>query len=305
MTDAFSRFTGTILPRVGMVVLAVITGCKPTRPPSPAPTAAVRVVSLAPSITEMVCAVGAATQLVGRTTVCDFPPGAVAGVPVIGEFGAPSLERLLAARPGIVLYADMADPTLAAKLTRAGLRQARIPCTRLDEIPAALIAVGQFVHREEQARALAADLAGRIQRARETAVPAGHRPRVLMLIWNDPLTAVGRNSFLADLLALAGGQNLGESVDRDYFQVSSEWVLTRNPDVILCFFMTPGRSPRDLLAGQSGWGRVKAVQTGRVYDGFDNNLFLRPGPRVMEGMESLRRCLAEPPEADRDHAPPP
>lgn len=294
------QYSVAMLPRAFIVLLAALvlaTGCKPATRPPPVPAGAVRVVSLAPSVTEMICALGGGTQLVGRTTVCDYPPEIVARVPVVGEFGAPSLERLVAVKPDVTLYADIADQTIAAKLTRAGLRHTRILCTRLNEIPVALVAVGKAIHREETARALATGLEQRLQAARQAVPPPSQQPRVLMLIWNDPLTAVGRNSFLADLLALAGGRNVGDSVDRDYFQVSSEWVLTQNPEIILCFFMTPGVSPRHLLLKQSGWSRVGAVQSGRIYDGFDNNLVLRPGPRVMEGMESIRRCLRAPANA--------
>lgn len=278
---------------IGCLATAVLAaGCKPAGPIVPAPAGPVRVVSLAPSITEIVCAVGAADQLVGRSSACDVPTDVVARVPVIGAFGVPSIERILAVKPGIVLYTDIADASMAQKLERAGLPQARITCTRLDDIPPAIEAVGRTVHRETQAQELAANLTHQIQAARSRAEAINPRPRVLVLIWNDPLTAAGRNGFLSDLVALAGGQNLGDSVNRDYFQVSGEWVLAQNPDVILCFFMAGNKPVRQTILEQSGWGRVKAVQTGRVYDGFDNNLILRPGPRVMEGAEAIRRCLA-------------
>ena len=272
-----------------------LTGCKPaTRPAAtPLPTGPVRVVSLTPSITEIICAIGAGDQLVGRTSACDYPPDIVARIPVVGEFGVPSLERVLAAKPDIVLFGDMADESMVQKLARVGLRQARVRCTRLDDVPTAIVAVGKYVHREAQANALAADLQRRIREARERTAPLQQRPRVLVLIWNDPLTAAGRNGFLSDLVTLAGGRNIGDTVDRDYFQVSGEWVIMQDPDIIVCFFMSNGKSGRQTVLGQPGWTGVKAVKTGRVYDGFDNNLVLRPGPRLLEGMESIRRCIDE------------
>ncbi len=274
------------------LLLMAIVGCKPTPQSSPAPAGPVRVVSLAPSITEIVCAVGAADQLVGRSSACDVPADVVAKVPVIGAFGVPSIEKILAVKPGVVLYADIADESMAQKLERAGLPQARIKCTRLDDIPPAIQAVGRIVQREAQARELAVSLERQIQAARSKAAAVQQRPRVLVLIWNDPLTAAGRNGFLSDLVALAGGQHIGDAVNRDYFQVSGEWVLAQNPDVIFCFFMAGNKAVRQTILNQSGWSRVNAVKTGRVYDGFDNNLVLRPGPRVMEGAEAIRRCLA-------------
>jgi iron complex transport system substrate-binding protein len=273
------------------LLLAALTGCKPA-PTAVAPaTGQVRVVSLAPSITEIVCAVGAADQLVGRTSACDVPADIVARVPVIGAFGVPSIERILAVKPGIVLYADIADESMAQKLERAGLTQARIKCTRLDDIPSAIQAVGRYVHHEEEARELTATLNRQIREIRARTAALDRQPSVLVLIWNDPLTAAGRDGFLSDLVALAGGRHIGDTIHRDYFQVSSEWVLAQNPDIIFCFFMAGNRPVRQTILQQSGWGRVKAVQTGRVYDGFDNNLVLRPGPRVLEGVEAIRRCI--------------
>jgi iron complex transport system substrate-binding protein len=250
------------------------------------------VVSLAPNITEIVCAVGAADQLVGRTSACDVPPDVVARTPVVGDFGVPSIERILAVKPGMVLYTDIADESMGQKLSRAGLQHARIKCTRLADIPPAIQTVGRYVGHEEQAQALTADLEHRIQEVRARTASLTQRPSVLVLIWNDPLTAAGRNGFLADLVTLAGGRHIGDAIDRDYFQVSGEWVLAQNPDIIFCFFMAANRPVRQTILQQSGWGRVKAVQTGRVYDGFDNNLVLRPGPRVMAGVEAIRRCIS-------------
>ena len=279
------------LKAVMLTGLVLLAGCRPTPGPTPVPSGRVRVASLAPSVTEIVCAIGAADLLVGRTTACDYPPDVVAKVPVIGGFGAPSLERLLAIRPDIVLYPDLADASIGPKLDRAGLRHARIACTRLNDIPAAIRTVGGHLHREKPANLLADELTRQIGAARASAA-TGQCPRVLVLIWNDPLTAAGRNSFLSEVVALAGGRNVGDDIARDYFQVSGEWVLTRNPDVVLCFFMANGGSVRQSVMQLPGWTRVKAVETGRVYDGFDNNLILRPGPRVMEGVRAIRACLA-------------
>lgn len=283
------RHTGII---VASLALLILTGCKPQRPvPSPQ-VHLPRVVSLAPSITEIVCALGATNQLVGRSSACDYPPDVVTRIPVVGNFGVPSLERLLVVKPDSVLYTDLADMSLDQKLRRIGLNPVRIVCNRLDEIPAALLQVGRLVGRETQAVTQADTLKSRIaqNRAALTNVP---RPRVLALICNDPLMAAGKDSFISDLVTLAGGQNVGDEINRDYFQVSSEWVVSRDPEIILCFFMANGSPVRQVIMQQPGWGRVKAIQLGRVYDGFDNNLVLRPGPRVMEGLDLIRPYIKD------------
>ena len=263
------------------------------RKPEPATgTGQQRVVSLAPSVTEIVCAVGGAGLLVGRTSACDYPPADVARIPVIGGFGAPSLERLIAARPTLVLDVDLADETLAAQLQAAGLRRERIRCRGLDDIPGALLQAGALLHREEAARGLADSLRARIAALRREDTGVTNRPSVYVEIWSDPLTTVGRGTFISDLVHLAGGLNIGDAVEREYFTVSPEWVLARDPDVILCLYMAPDAGVRDQVLKRSGWQNLGAVRRGAVYDGFDNNVVLRPGPRVLEGIKAIRAALA-------------
>lgn len=277
-----------------MLVLALLgtilsSGCKPPPPPPP-PGHLPRVVSLAPSLTEMVCAIGGADQLVGRSSACDYPADTVKSIPIVGGFGAPSPERLLVAKPDAVFYTGLADLTLAPKLRQIGLNPVPVPCSRLDDIPAAISLVGRHLRREPAANALAESLRQQIEACR-SAIPTSPPPRVLVLIWNDPLTAAGRNTFIADLVRLAGGQNIGDEITRDYFQVSGEWVLDHNPEIIFCFFMAGKESVKQQIIQRKGWERVAAIRDGCVYDGFDNNLVLRPGPRVMQGLELIRPCI--------------
>ena len=282
-----------------LLLSSLATGCRKAEQPAPVTVAAgsLRVVSLAPSITEIVCALGAGDQLVGRSSACDYPPDVIKRVPVVGGFGVPSLERLINVHPDLVLYADMADDTFARRLERAELRNARVRCTRLEEIPPAIRLVGILLHHDAPAKALAEKLEKGFQEARAKAPPPGQRPSCLIVIWHDPLTAAGRNSFLSDLVSLAGGRNVGDEIDRDYFQVSGEWVQAHDPAVILCFVMAGNTSIRDVLARQPGWDRLKAMRTGRVFTDFDNNVMLRPGPRVLEALAILQKTLAGQPPA--------
>lgn len=274
------RYMRGIFAGIGILLLA---GCKPAAPAMSLADRSPHLISLAPSITEIVCALGASDQLVGRSSACDYPPDIVKRVPVVGSFGVPSLEQVLVAKPDSVLYSDLADMALDGKLRRVGLKPVRITCNRLDEIPDAMIEVGRQLRREPAARVMADDLRRQIEKFRNSRPPAS-RPRALVLIWNNPLTAAGKNSFISDLVTLAGGQNVGDEIDRDYFQVSGEWVLSRDPDLIFCFFMAGTTPVRQTVMQRAGWDQLKAVRTGRVYDGFDNSLVLRPGPRVMKGV---------------------
>jgi len=290
------------------------SGCTP-RQPDPAPEGP-RIVSLAPNLTEIVCAVGALDALVGRTSACDYPPEIIKSVPVIGGFGAPSMDRLLKTRPTLILDVALEDETVANLMTQLGVRRVRVPCATLDDIPTAVLTVGRLAHFESAAQPLAERIRRKVAERRavleERKASGQTTPTVFVEIWGDPLMTVGRNSFVSELVALAGGRNLGNEVtDKDYFPVSSEWVIARNPDIILCLYMTKGsgRTTDDSqqtsetgdpkskiwirLAGRTGWAQIKAIREGNVYGGFDNNLILRPGPRVLQGIEALQTCIQQ------------
>jgi len=280
-----------ILPLFLALATGLAPGCAKRAPESPAGD--VRIVSLAPNITEIVCALGARNKLVGRTSACNFPPDLVGGVPVIGGFGAPSLEMLLAATPTLILEVDLADETLGHKIDNLGVRRERVACGNLDEISEAVAAIGTLIGEEKRGQELVDELAVGIAKARLRARAVTNRPAVLVEVWGDPITTAGRGSFVSELVELAGGRNIGDEVNKPYYQVSPEWVVSRDPEVIVCLYMAHSAPVRETVMRRSGWASVSAVRTGRVHDGLNNDRLLRPGPRVLEGAEELRRRIQE------------
>lgn len=265
-------------------------GCGPRALPSAPPAGAERVVSLAPNLTEIVCAVGAAGLLVGRSSACDYPPEIVARLPVAGDFGRPATERLLALRPTLVLAADLEDKTLPEGLRRAGIRFEVVNCRTLDDIPCAIREVGRLCGREAEAEALA----GRIERGiaeRRSAAAAPARPVVYAELWHDPILTVGAGSFISEMIGLAGGRNLGDTVAREYFEASPEWVLAANPDVILGLGMDGVADLEARLRARPGFAALRAVRERRMVTGIPPDLLLRPGPRVLEATDELKRRL--------------
>ncbi len=261
-----------------------------SRGPQPlSETTGERVVSLAPNLTEIVCAIGAGNLLVGRTSACDYPPEAVKNVPVVGGFGTPSLDTLIRANPTIVIEVALEDERIGKMIEQLGVRRATIKCATLDDIPSAIITAGALLDRAEAAGLLAETISNRIAQLREE--PRGG-PTVYVEIWGDPLMTVGRGSFVSDLVSLAGGRNIGDEItDREYFSVSPEWVIARDPEVIICLYMSDARTIGDSVAARTGWSRVSAVQTGRVQGGLESSLALRPGPRVLDGIKMLQDCI--------------
>ncbi len=281
----------SLLPRLWIAACLMLfwAGCAP---PVAVPGAGTpqRIVSLAPSLTEILFAIGAGERVVGRTEVCDYPPAAT-NLPVAGGFGRPSLEGLAALRPTHVWYVDLEDQGLPALFARLGWSGERIPCTRLDDIPAAVVALGVRTRCDAAAARLAAGLRGGIAARRAAAARDAEPPSVLVVVWWEPLMTVGRDSFIADIVALAGGRLVTAGIGRDYFTVSDEWALRQNPGVILCI---DGASPGTALArlrGATGWRALDAVMRGRVHDTFDLDVLCRPGPRVLDAVDQVRAAL--------------
>ncbi|MBT3193039.1 MAG: ABC transporter substrate-binding protein [Verrucomicrobia bacterium] len=150
--------------------------------------------------------------------------------------------------------------------------------------------IGKLTGNEADARELAAALSRRLLELRAAEVPSP-RPSVYAEIWHDPMTTIGSGTFLSDLIALAGGKSIGDGAGSDYYQISPESVLSSNPDVVLCLYMGKGEGASGALKARPGWQHLKAVQTSAVYDSLNNDILLRPGPRVLEGVAILRACL--------------
>ena len=250
------------------------------------------IVSLAPSITEMVYAIGAGGLLVGRTSACDWPPEA-AKIPVVGAFGKPSLEILAGLSPDLVLDTDLADENMGAKIAELNIRRERLAVRAPEDIPPALRKLGKLTGNTERADSLARIIEKGLETFRNRTDTPAFPPRVYLEIWDDPLWTGGKDSYVSALISYAGGRNIGDAVEKEYFEVSPEWVIRQNPDIIACMYMARESDVAAKVASRPGWEHTAAVKNGRIYDDFDNNIFLRPGPRVLEGIEQLRRIIEE------------
>ncbi|MFZ4525245.1 MAG: cobalamin-binding protein [Chlorobium sp.] len=253
-------------------------------------TAKPRIVSLAPSLTEMIFAIGAGDQLVGRTTACDWP-AAAARVPVIGAFGQPSLELLASIHPDLVIDVDLADEETGKKISALGITRETVSCKSPDDIPVVLKKLGKLTGHTREADSLALTISNGLASFKQKAQNLKKKKTVYLEIWNDPFWTGGNGSYTSSLIACAGGQNIGDVVQKDYFEISQEWVIKKNPDVIACMYMAKESTAADNVLNRPGWSSIAAVKNHQVYDRFDNSLFLRPGPRVLEGIEQLSRTI--------------
>lgn len=260
------------------------------------PAPANRIVSLAPNLTEILLRLGASDRLVGRSSACREPASQVRDIPVAGDFGTPNLEMLARLHPDAVVTTAFSDPGQQAKLEGMGLRVHAIPTRRVSDIPRAIRFLGALSGKGAEAETAARDLETRIEKSRQTVQP--RPPAVYLEIWGDPLTTAGADSFLTDVIELAGGRSIFADTPGDYFVVSPEAVAARNPDVMV--FLQPMESAHALRIARSrpGWNRLGAVRGERVRTLPHPDDVQQPGWNVMEGVEQLRSCLKDA-EAER------
>ena len=280
-----------LLPVCLTLLLLLAAGCTQNTNRKPrAATGKPTIVSLAPSMTEMIFAIGAGDQLVGRTNACDWP-AAVSKVPVVGAFGRPSLEVLAAIHPDLVVDVDLADEEMGKKISALGIQQESIACKSPDDIPAALRKLGKLTGHTREADSLALSISKGLAQFKTDAGRQKNKKSVYLEIWNDPFWTGGKGSYTSELVACAGGRNIGDAVEKEYFEISQEWVIEKSPEVIACMYMAKTSSAADNVMNRPGWRSIAAVKHRQVYDRLDNNLFLRPGPRVLEGVAQLHRMI--------------
>jgi iron complex transport system substrate-binding protein len=257
----------------------------------------VRIVSLVPSVTEVMFALGAQDRLVGRTDYCDYPP-AVSSRPSVGGMINPSLERIVSLRPDLVVATDEGNrEETIQQLHRVGLPVYLVHATRVSEMLEMIERVGEVTGRQAAVPALVAHITRRIDAVR-TAVRPFPSPRVLYVLWPDPLIVPGRQAHLTEMIELAGGRSITADDGEAYPRFSLEAAVARAPEVIILADHAGGGS----VAGKASpekWQRltsVPAIQAGRIHS-VDLGVLHRYGPRVADGLEILARIIH--PEAFR------
>lgn len=257
--------------------------------PSPAtsPQAPARIVSLAPSVTETLFALGAGARVVAVSDYCDYPPEATK-LPRVGSFNAPNVEAVLAERPDVVIgLPSPGNHENVLTMRRLGVRVEIVDPERLADLPAATRTIAAAAGVANAGERLVATMAQEMDAVRAK-VAGAPKPRVLMLVGQDPLIAVGPESFLGEMLVEAGAVNVappGEAWPR----LNVEVAIAADPEIIVdCSMGTEAGT-----ATLEYWTRfpsIRAVKDRRVYP-FRSFEALRPGPRLARALEELARLL--------------
>ncbi|MGA2504524.1 MAG: cobalamin-binding protein [Anaerolineales bacterium] len=251
-----------------------------------------RVVSLAPANTEILFAIGAGAQVVGRDETSDYPAVALS-LPTIGGYSGFNLEAIVALHPDLVLAGGINTPELVSSLEQLGLTVYFLPNPNtLEEMYTNLETVAKLTGHETETAALVDSLKSRVAAVDSKIKPLSNSPTVYYeLDATDPTKpyTAGPGSFVDLLIDRAGGINIGADLFTKWAQISLEQLVVANPGIIILGDSAYGETPAK-VAARPGWGTLTAVQTGQIY-AFDDNLVSRPGPRLVDGLEALAKLL--------------
>jgi iron complex transport system substrate-binding protein len=248
-----------------------------------------RIVSLAPSNTEILFAVGAGDQVVGVTNYCDYPYNfsawvAAGNMSSIGSYWQPAIEPIIALNPDLVIGSGGgASDEAASKLRNLGYTVLLLDAKNLNDVLDDIYLVGQATNHSDQAASLVSSLRTRIDTVTNKVANATTIPKVYDEVSDDPLMAAGPNTFIDDLITLAGGQNIFDDASSQWPIVSSDSIISKNPDVIL--------SPFSDLSSRAGWSSISAVINNQIYNEGSDSSYVRPGPRLVDALEELSLIL--------------
>jgi iron complex transport system substrate-binding protein len=258
----------------------------------PLPTRADRIVSMAPSLTEILFALGLEKDIVGVTQYSDYP-AAAKEKPKVGSFWQPNIEAVVAAKPSLVILLGFPQQkNLAECLKRIGYNTLTVNVETVNDLFEATAEIGTATGRQRQASELISSIKGKLQ-ALSRLVGDGAKVKVLWVVQREPLRVAGRNTFVNEMIELAGGENaIGPTVHK-YPPIGAEQVIISRPEVII----EPDMGQEDLAAQRDAalryWSKYKsvpAVTNGRVYV-IRGGAVSRLGPRLYEGTETIARCL--------------
>lgn len=248
-----------------------------------------RVVSLAPSITEIVFALDQGHRLQGVTTYSDFPPEAVK-LPKVGSYVHLDLEKIVALKPDLCIAIKDGNPrVIAQRLESLKIPVYAVDPNNLETIMKTVLEIGTLLNAKGRANQLVQNMDLRIQKVKSLVAKTTHRPRVFLQIGVSPIVSAGTHTFIHELIVIAGGTNLSAG-PIPYPRFSREKVLALSPEIIIITSMARSAVFEKVKAEWEKWPNMPAVRNQRIYVE-DSNFFDRPTPRLVDGLELLIRLI--------------
>jgi len=250
-----------------------------------------RFVSLAPATTEILFALELDSEIVGVSSFCNYPLKAQKREK-IGTFSQPNIEKIVSLKPDVVFCTGLEQAPIVEKLNRLNLKVYVSSPNNIKELFDSIEKIGAITGRQKKAHILIKSMKHSIEaiHSKTKSISESNKPKVFMEIWSAPLTTVGRDSFVDELITLAGGINIASDTKKAYSYFSPEQVIKRNPDCIILTYMA-NEKPIETVSRRLGWQEINAVKTKRVYNDINSDLLLRSGPRLVDGLKELHERL--------------
>ena len=251
-----------------------------------------RIISLAPSNTEILFALGLGDRVIGVTEYCNFPEAATTK-PKVGGFSTVDIEKVVSLEPDLVLATRIHDKTAIPALEELGLTVLALAPTSIDGVLNSITLVGEITGQHRQASQLVNGLRAKTENiaSKTSNLSPDQRPRVLYLIWHDPLMTAGTGTPADDLIQKAGGQNIAYDIS-GHKAIDLETVLHRDPQVIIASVgMGTGKDlPWQYVKAEPRLEDTQALVNKRVYK-IDGDIVQRPGPRIIDALELMAQFI--------------
>lgn len=251
----------------------------------------IRIVSLAPSTTEILFALGLDKEIVGVSSWCNYPLEA-GKRPKVGTMSDPNIEQILILKPDLILCTGLEQAPMIRKLEQIGLKVIVSNPSSIEELCLSIRSIGRLVGKGDAADRIVGSIESELAKI-EMKIPSRKgpdRPKVLLEVWHNPLLTVGGKSFISDVITKAGGVNIASDIQRPYLHVNTEWVLAKDPDCVIIGYMAYFNNA--LAVGKRvGWGDVAAVRNKRIYNDINPDILFRPGPRTIEAVKLIHERI--------------
>jgi len=249
-----------------------------------------RIISLDPTNTEILFALGLGDKVVGVTEYCDYPSEATEKEKV-GKTRLPDIEKVIALQPDLILAASYQEKEIIPYLEKRGPTVFALAPKNLDGVLHDIQVVGRIAGKEEEASKLVAQLESRIKAITDKTekLEQNERPKVFYICWSEPIYTAGKGTFINDLMVNAGGENIFSDIE-GFQAVNIEAVIVGDPQVIIATTMLGAGDAPEWVRSEPLLKNVAARKNGRIYT-VDSHLIDRHGPRIVKGLEEVAKCI--------------
>jgi len=250
-----------------------------------------RYISLAPSTTEILFALGLDQEIVGVSSYCNYPAEAKNKTQV-GDFSNPNIEKIVSLMPDYIFCTGLEQAPVINQLRHLKFNVYVADPVSTEELFKTIAEIGEITHKTKEAGLLVERMKSEIKEVTSKVGLILHEERVKVFIeiWHEPLMTAAKGSFVDELITLAGGTNIAHDLIRPYCNFSAEKVINLNPQCIILAYMDK-EAPLKLVQQRFGWDKIDAVRNKRIFNDIDPDTLLRPGPRITKGLTEIYKRL--------------